>query len=97
MSCRVKFHVVFLSTRMKTIVNAFFIVIAFLIGIVDTLAKNNPPVPNPNGKTNFDPPPGFAPIDENLLALLIIAILFGIYIIYNQTIEVKKNIESHFF
>ena len=72
---------------MKTIVNAFFIVIAFLLGIVDTVAKNNPPVPNPNGKTNN---PGF-PINEHLSFLLIVAVVYGIYIIYNQTIKTKNQ------
>jgi hypothetical protein len=76
---------------MKTIVNAFFIVIAFLLGIVDTVAKNNPPVPNPNGRTNDEITPPPLPIDDSLLVLLIIAILFGIYIIYNKTIEIKKT------
>jgi len=76
---------------MKTIVNIFFIVIAFLLGTVDTVAKNNPPVPNPNGRTTgpITPPPG--PIDENLPFLLIIAVVYGIYIIYNQTIKTKNQ------
>ncbi len=87
MSYRVKFHFVFLSTRMKTSLNAFFIVIAFLLGIVDTVAKNNPPVPNPNGKTNN---PGF-PINEHLSFLLIVAVVFGMYVIYNQTIKSKNQ------
>ena len=77
---------------MKTIVNAFFIVIAFLLGIVDTVAKNNPPVPNPNGKTNNGPElPGF-PIDEHLFYLLIIAVFFGIYIIYTCKLNTKSPV-----
>ena len=80
---------------MKTIVNIFFIVIAFLLGTVDTVSKNNPPPPNANGKINNGlpppPPPPTTPIDENLSVLLIIAIMFGIYIIYNQTIKIKKH------
>ena len=75
---------------MKTIVNAFFIIIAFLLGIVDTVAKNTPPVPNSNGRTNVPGGPGL-PIDENLLVLLIIAVVYGIYIIYNQPIKTKKQ------
>jgi hypothetical protein len=61
------------------------------------VAKNNPPVPNSNGRTNdvIKPPP--LPIDDSLLVLLIIAILFGIYIIYNQTIEVKTILNRIFF
>ena len=74
---------------MKTIVNIFFIVNAFLLGTLDTVAKNNPPVPNPNGKTNNDPP-GF-PINEHLSFLLIVAVVYGIYIIYNQSFKTKKH------
>jgi hypothetical protein len=55
------------------------------------VAKNNPPVPL-NGRTNDGPPPPpTTPIDENLSVLLIIAIMFGIYIIYNETIKIKKH------
>ena len=75
---------------MKTIVNAFFIVIAFLLGIVDAVAKNNPPVPNPNGKTN-NGIPGL-PIDEHLFYLLIIAVFFGIYIIYTCKLNTKSPV-----
>ncbi len=74
---------------MKTIVNAFFIVIAFLLGSVETVAKNNPPVPNPNGRTN-NGPPGL-PIDEHLSFLLIVAAVYGIYVIYNQAIKTKNQ------
>jgi hypothetical protein len=76
---------------MKTSVNTFFIVIAFLLGTVDTVAKNNPPVPNPNGKTADTAPPGF-PIDEDLLFLLIFAVFFGMYIIYNSKLRTKSPI-----
>ena len=78
---------------MKTIVNAFFIVIAFLLGIVDTVAKNNPPAPNSNGKINDIPDPGGPglPIDEHLFYLLILAIVFGMYTIYSQSVKAKKQ------
>jgi len=77
---------------MKTSVNTFFIVIAFLLGSVETVAKNNPPVPNPNGRTaDLDPPPNF-PIDENLSFLFIFAVLLGMYIIYNSKLNTKSPI-----
>jgi hypothetical protein len=43
------------------------------------------------------PPPGGCPpcpvaIDEKIIFLVIIALLFGIYIIYKQTIKVKTSI-----
>ena len=77
---------------MKTIVNIFFIVIAFLLVTVDTVAKNNPPVPNPNGRTNNGIPvvPGL-PIDENLPVLFIIALLLGIYIVYNHKFKTQNQ------
>ena len=77
---------------MKTIVNAFFIVIAFLLGILDSVAKNNPPVTNPNGRTNgFVEHPGL-PINEHLFYLLILAVFFGIYIIYTCKLNTKSPI-----
>ena len=82
----------FLSTRMKTSLNAFFIVIAFLLVIVDTVAKNNPPVPNPNGRTNNGIPTGQGlPIDENLPVLFVIALLLGIYIVYNHKFKTQNQ------
>jgi hypothetical protein len=77
---------------MKTIVNIFFIVIAILLGTVDTMAKNNPPVPNPNGRTNDGVPVGLGlPIDENLPVLFIIALLLGIYIVYNHKFKTQNQ------
>ena len=76
---------------MKTIVNKFFIVITFLFGVFLSLAKNNPPPPNPNGRNQAPPPPPGTPIDENLPFLLIIALLFGIYIVYNQFLKQKNQ------
>ncbi len=77
---------------MKTSVNGFFILIAFLLGSLGTVAKNTPPVPNPNGRNQggLPLPPG-VPIDENLPFLLIIAILFGIYIVYNQFLKQRTQ------
>ena len=77
---------------MKTIVNIFFIVIAFLLGSVETVAKNNPPVPNPNGRTNDIPGMPGLPIDEHLFYLLIIAVFFGIYIIYTCKLNTKSPV-----
>ena len=79
---------------MKIVVNKFFLLFAFLIGTFYAVAgdANNPPTPNPTGKTNAPPPPPGAPIDDNALILLIIALLFGIYIIYKRTIKAKTSI-----
>jgi hypothetical protein len=49
-------------------------------------------VPNPNGRTTGGPPtPPLTPIDENLPTLLIIAVLFGMYIVYNENFKTKNQ------
>jgi hypothetical protein len=50
-----------------------------LLGVSTAFAAPFPPPPT--GKK--PPPPPGLPIDENLFILVLIAILFGIYIIYN--------------
>ena len=70
---------------MKTIVNKFFVLVIYMLGLVHIYAAPHPPMPN--GKPP-QPPPGVA-IDENLPVLLIIAVLFGIYIVYNQFLKQK--------
>jgi len=72
---------------MKTILSiALYRRIAFLlfffIGYV--AHAQNPPVPIP--------PPEGAPIDANLIILLIAALLFGTYIIYNNQLNKKRAI-----
>jgi hypothetical protein len=61
---------------MKTSVNKSFFLVIYMLGIVNVYAEVPDPPP-PEG-----PLPGEVPIDENLLALLIIAIVFGMYTIY---------------
>ena len=64
---------------MKTIVNKFFVLAIYMLGFINVYAEDPPPPPPP-------PPPGLT-IDENLPVLLIIALLFGIYIVYNQSLK----------
>lgn len=67
---------------MKTIVNKFFIVITFIFGIIDCMAKNNPPAPNPNGRTNGPiTPPGLS-INDDLYLVFVLGLIYGIYLIY---------------
>jgi hypothetical protein len=73
---------------MKIIANKFFIIMIYLLGIVNTFAAPHPPPPN--GKR--PPPPPGLPIDENILIVLFVALLLGIYIIYNHSIKIKTPI-----
>lgn len=73
---------------MKTIVSRFFILIVTLFGVMDAFAAPYPPAP---GAKRPPPPPGL-PIDENILFLLIMAILFGIYIIGKHQLKTKAPI-----
>ena len=75
--------------NMKINANKFFITMIYLLGVSIVFAGPNPPPPNPNKKP--PPPPGL-PIDENLFALFIIAILIGAYIIYRHNLKTKTPI-----
>ncbi len=73
---------------MKIILKKSFILIfCILLGLASVLAAPNPPVPN-NGKS--PPPPPGLPIDEYNPLLMLIAIFFGIYIIFNHHQKAKR-------
>ncbi|WP_146779217.1 hypothetical protein [Flavobacterium psychrolimnae] len=65
------------------VLNKFYLLIAFLFGTCLAIAQP----PAPPGPT-LPPPPGL-PIDENILTMMLVALLFGIYIIYNFKIKQK--------
>ena len=46
---------------MKTIINKFFILIAYLLGIAGVFAAPNPPPPNGRNQGPPPPPPGRCP------------------------------------
>jgi hypothetical protein len=71
---------------MKNIANRFYITLNYLLGISVTFAKPNPP--EPNYKT--PPPPPGVPIGEEILYILIIALIFGMYFIYNNKFKAKR-------
>lgn len=71
---------------MKTVKSKFFLIIIFLFGVMHTFAKPNPPHPN---KTNNDPPPPGLPIDLGVYVVFILALLYGIYIIYSHQLKTK--------
>ncbi|NGY36453.1 hypothetical protein FQU23_002890 [Flavobacterium sp. XN-5] len=86
---------------MKVMLDRFFLLLVFLAGAFCSFAAKGkePPQPNPAGKNNSalttfsgpGPPPPGLPIDENILILIIIALLFGIYIIYNHRLKTKAS------
>ena len=77
---------------MKIVPNKFYFFIAFLFGKFYSIAGNGgPPVPNIAGRKKPPPPPGL-PINENIFILIIIALIFGIYIIYDHRLKTKTPI-----
>lgn len=52
-----------------------------------------PPAPTAksHGVNNVTPPPGL-PIDEHIFIVMILAVLFGIYIIYSYRLKAKTPI-----
>ena len=71
----------------------FFVVCLFHFLKIFAYVKQTPPPPTQfsnNDGTPPPPPPGMD-IDENLTILVIMAIIFGIYIIYNQQAKTKKT------
>lgn len=70
---------------MKTIANKLIFVTIYLLGVTIAFATPKPPPPNYKKPPS---PPGL-PIDENISVLVIMAILFGIYIIYKYQLKTK--------
>jgi hypothetical protein len=84
---------------MRVLSDKLFLFIGFLMGTFYAIAGSGggPPAPNPAGKSNGamdvpPPPPPGTPIDENLIVLMAIAVLFGIYIIYKDRLKTKSPI-----
>jgi hypothetical protein len=84
---------------MRVLSDKLFLFIGFLMGTLYAIAGSGggPPAPNPAGKSNGamdvpPPPPPGTPIDENLIVLMAIAVLFGIYIIYKDRLKTKSPI-----
>jgi hypothetical protein len=60
--------------------------LCFILLFFSIIAKGGPPPPP------APPPPPLLPIDENIYIVMIIALLFGIYIIYNNRLKTKTPI-----
>lgn len=61
--------------------------ILFFFSIFSVVAKESPPSPY-----RTPPTPPLLPIDENIYIVMIVALLFGIYIIYNSKLKTKTPI-----
>jgi hypothetical protein len=73
---------------MKYIKSKFFLTLLFLfLGLVTCLAA--PPLPEPGDDENPGHPD--MPIDQNLYILLIIALLYGAYILYRHKLNKKRQ------
>lgn len=72
---------------MKVTVKLFFNAIIYLLGIVTAFAGPNPPSP---GFKKPPPPPGL-PINEDILILLIIAVLYALIIIVRYKTKFTSN------
>ncbi len=70
----------------------FFIAIIYLFGVVIAFAAPNPPSP---GYKAPPPPPGL-PINEDIFMVLIIALLFGLFVIFRHQIKFTSNSKSPF-
>jgi len=80
---------------MKIAVNILFSLIVFLFSIVNVIAKTTPPSPTGKSAATMAPPPPpelAVPVDQGLALLFVIALLYGVYIIYNHHLKTKTPI-----
>ena len=76
---------------MKVFKNKFYFIIIFLFGMMDIFAGTAPASgpPAPTGKV--PPPPPGLPIDDYSFSLIIVAILYGFYTLYNGQTKSKPS------
>lgn len=51
-----------------------------------------PPPPPPPAPTDGPPPPLGFPIDENIMVVVVLAVIFGLYIVYKHHLKQKTPI-----
>ncbi len=75
---------------MKVVQRVFFTLILFMLCVCNVIAKEPPP-PLPNGRTAkvMAPPPPVLSVDENIYTMMLLALFFGIYIIYSFKLKQK--------
>lgn len=81
---------------MKNILRKFLVFVFILCGCLSVFAKPNPPAP-PMAKTADDPgpvvPPGLdLPVDDNIVFLLILGLLLGVYVTCKYHYKIKAPI-----
>jgi len=76
--------------------NKFYFLIIVLLGTMYSYAAKggSPGPPAPTAKKKTPPPPPELFIDENIFILFIIALLFGIFIIYRYNVKTKSLTKS---
>lgn len=73
------------------------ILTVFLVFFAATMAFAETPPPPPStaksmGASSVPPPPPELPIGDNLLILMLSAILLGIYILYKHNLKTKASV-----
>ena len=87
---------------MKIVLDKLYLFLIFLFEVVENFAKNlnwngegiigsNPPSPDPTGKPAGPSPPGL-PINEDMLVLIIIALMLGFYFLYKYSLKTKVEV-----
>lgn len=74
---------------MKIFISNILLFLFVVLNGMGGYAKNGPPAPTQNASP---PPPPDGLIDENIIALLLVGVLFGIYIIYNHKLKQKRPV-----
>jgi len=70
----------------------FFIAIIYLFGIAIAFAAPNPPSP---GFKKPPPPPGLS-TSEDIFIVFIIALMYGLFVIFRHKMKFTSNLKSPF-
>lgn len=74
---------------MKIVSRIFFTFLVFLLGVSSALAINGPPAPRQQ-RSGTPPPDG--PIDDGIYILLVVAVLFGLYVVYSKNKKTETSV-----
>jgi FtsH-binding integral membrane protein len=76
---------------MKISKTVFFVFFVTLISVSSVIAGTNTP-PKPMAKATAAPKPPDVPIDQSLLLLVMAALLFGTYTLYQYNLKRKASV-----